>query len=130
MNQKYAYVSKHRANFDDVEEKFDKLNKFLADSCKAANEHAADLFFLQGYSKYESHQDLFKMVARLVSIDKKKVKIPETLGKKTTSRTSQSIIPRADYTKPKSFPFGTSPPPNKDKVEAESNIEINEFNQQ
>ena len=46
QKQKYAYVSKHKANFDDVEDKFDKLNQFLADSCKAANEHAADLFFL------------------------------------------------------------------------------------
>ena len=70
------------------------------------------------------------MVAKLVSIDKKKVKIPETFGKKVNNRNSQTIIPRADYTKPKSFPFGTTTPQNKEKVEAESNIEINEFNQQ
>lgn len=112
-----------------MEEKFDKLNKFLGDSCKAANEYAADLFFLQGYSKYDCHQDLFKMVQRLVTIDKKKVKIPETFGKKPAGRNSTSIIPRSDYTKPKSFPFlGTTTPQNKDHPDLESNVVVNEFN--
>jgi hypothetical protein len=68
------------------------------------------------------------MVQRLFTIDKKKVKIPETFGKKPAGRNSTSIIPRSDYTKPKSFPFGTTTPQNKDRHDLESNVEVNEFN--
>lgn len=88
--QQYAYIAKHKREFEDIQDRLEEMNSFLKEKVQTADDRAKDLFCLSSHSKADVYSKIHKIVSDIITIDKKKLFKP---GQSIKRGRGSSILP-------------------------------------